>query len=154
MMYEGNNLVIINDQRQREIIHNVYQGLDDNAKAVALSSLLGRTSTYQKITNSFYLYTILRDVAEHIKSCAKCQRHLAMVNNVKQELTNIPVPLNVMKQISVDPCSLPKIYEFKHVVVWFCSQVQKQNPLVTNLPQQLHISCMKLTVNVDVLLYR
>lgn len=153
-MYEGNNLVIINDQRQREIIHNVYQGLDDNAKVVALSSLLGRTSTYQKITNSFYLYTILRDVAEHIKSCAKCQRHLAMVNNVKQELTNIPVPLNVMKQISVDPCSLPKIYEFKHVVVWFYSQGQKQNPLVTNLRQQLHISCMKLTVNVDVLLYR
>ena len=27
MIYEGNNLVIIDDQRQREIIHKVYKGL-------------------------------------------------------------------------------------------------------------------------------
>ena len=116
MMYKGNKLTIIDEQRRRYIIHDFHEGLGDNAKAIALSSHLGKTSTYQTMTSRFYWYTIVTDVAEYIKSI-KCQRHLAILNNVKHELKSIPVSSNVMKQIGVDLCSLPKVDEFKHVLV-------------------------------------
>ena len=103
MMYKGNRFVI--SMNRVEEIH-------DSVKAVALSSHLGRTSTYQKITTRFYWYTTVDDVAEYIKSCTKCQRHPAMPNNVKQELKSIPVLSNVMNQIGVDLCPLPKVDEF------------------------------------------
>ena len=35
--------------------------------AVAMSSHLGRTSTYQKVSSRFYWYTIVNDVADYIK---------------------------------------------------------------------------------------
>ena len=117
MMYKGNRHFIIDEQLRIGIIHNVLQGMGDKAKVVALSSHLGRAFTYQKLTSRFYWYMIVSDVAEYIKSCTKCQRHLAMPNNVKQELKSIPVPSNVMKQIGVDLCSILKVDEFEYVVV-------------------------------------
>ena len=44
MMYKGNRLLIIDEQRQRDIIHDAHQGLGDNDKVAALSLRLGRTS--------------------------------------------------------------------------------------------------------------
>lgn len=41
-----------------------------------------------------------------------------MPNNIKQELKSIPVQWNVMKQIGVGLCSLPKVDEVEHVVVF------------------------------------
>ena len=102
MTYEGNSLIIIDEQGGRDIIHNIHQDLVDNAKAFALSLHLGRTSPYQKTISRFYWYTIVSDVAEYIKCCTKCQRHLTMSNNVKQELKSFFVPSNAMKQIGVD----------------------------------------------------
>ena len=67
--------------------------------------------------NSIYDNATETVVAEYIKSCNKCQRYLAMLNNVKQELKTILVPSNVMMQLGVDLCSLPKAGEFEHVVV-------------------------------------
>ena len=49
MMYKGNAIVIIDEQRRRDITHDIHQGVDDNGKTVASSSHLGSTSTYQKI---------------------------------------------------------------------------------------------------------
>lgn len=40
-----------------------------------------------------------------------------MLNNAKQELKSIPFPLEVMKQIGAEFCFLPKIDEFRHVLV-------------------------------------
>lgn len=68
-MYKGNRLVIIEKQLRRGIIHDLYQGMGDNAKVVGLLSHLGRASTYQKITSRFNCYTIVGDVAEYSKSC-------------------------------------------------------------------------------------
>ena len=107
LMYKGNRLVITDKQRGIDIIHDAHQGLGDNAKAVAMSSHLGRTSPYQKVSRRFYWYTIVNDVTGYIKGCDKCQKHLAMPQNVKEELKSIPVPSEVMKQIGVDICSLP-----------------------------------------------
>ena len=54
-MYKSNRFVTVDEQCPRDIMHNVYQGLGDYVKAVALSSHLGRTSTYQKNNSSFLL---------------------------------------------------------------------------------------------------
>ena len=135
---------------------NRVEEIHDSVKAVALSSHLGRTSTYQKITTRFYWYTTVNGVAEYIKSCTECQRHLAMLNNVKQKLKSISVTSNVMKRIDVDLCSLPKVDVFEHVVVSivYFPKGWKQNQVVKNLHQRLPNSCMSLSVNTDVLLYR
>ena len=98
MMYKANALVIIDEQHRRNIVHDVHQGVGDNAKALASSSYLERTSIYQKITSFLYWYMIVSDVVEYIKiNTSKCQRHQAMSNNAKQELKSISVPSNVMK---------------------------------------------------------
>ena len=67
--------------------------------------------------NSIYDNATETVVAEYIKNCNKCQRYLEMLNNVKQELKTILVPSNVMMQLGVDLCSLPKAGEFEHFVV-------------------------------------
>ena len=55
LMYKGNRLVFTDKQRRIDIIHDVHQGLGNNVKAVAMSSHLGRTSTYQKSIESILL---------------------------------------------------------------------------------------------------
>ena len=91
MTCKGNGLVVIDQQHWRDIINDVHQVLGDNPKVVALSSHLGRTSTYQKITSRFYRYTIVNDVAKYSRSCAKRQRNLTILENVKQELRSIRI---------------------------------------------------------------
>ena len=117
LMYKGNRLVVTDKQRRIDIIHDVHQGLGNNVKAVAMSSHLGRTSTYQKVSSRFYWYTIVNDVADYIKGCDNCQKHLSMPKKVKEELKNIAVPSEVMKQIGVDICCLPSVDEFEYLIV-------------------------------------
>ena len=104
-------------QRRIDIIHNVRQGLDNNVKTVATSSHLGRTSTYQKVSSRFYWYTIVNDMEDYIKDCDNCQRYLSMPKKVKEELKNIVVLSEVMKQIGVGICCLPSENEFEYLIV-------------------------------------
>ena len=55
LMYKGNRPVFTDKQRRIDIIDDVHQGLGNNVKAVAMSSHLGRTSTYQKSIESILL---------------------------------------------------------------------------------------------------
>ena len=75
-MHRVNRLVVTDKQRRIDIIHDIHQGLDNNVKLVAMSSHLGRTSTYQKVSRQFYWYAIVNDVGDYIKGCDNCQKHL------------------------------------------------------------------------------
>ena len=116
-MYKGNRLVFTDKQRRIDIIDDVHQGLGNNVKAVAMSSHLGRTSTYQKVSSRFYWYTIVNNVADYIKGSDHCQKHLSMLKMFKEELKNIAVPSEAMKQIGVDICCLPSVDEFEYLIV-------------------------------------
>ena len=119
-MCKGNRLVITDKQRRIDIIHDVHQELDNNVKAVAMSWYLGRTSTYQKVSSRFYWYTIVKNMADYIKGCNNCQKHWSMPkkkNNNKEELKNIAVPLEVVKQIGVDIYCLASVDEFEYLIV-------------------------------------
>ena len=83
-----------------------------------MSKHLGRTSTYQKISNEFYWYTIVSYVADYIKSCNNYQKHFSRPKKVKQELKNIAVPSEVMKQIGVGICCIPSVHEFEYLIVY------------------------------------
>ena len=61
-----NRLVVADKQRRIDIIHDVHQGLDNNLKAGAMSSHLGRTSTFQKVSSRFYWYTVVNDVHKFV----------------------------------------------------------------------------------------
>ena len=76
LMHRVNRLVVTDKQRRIDIIHDIHQGLDNNVKLVAMSSHLGRTSTYQKVSRQFYWYAIVNDVEDYIKGCDNCQKHL------------------------------------------------------------------------------
>ena len=41
-------------------------------------------------------------MADYIKGCDSCQKHLSMTKKVKEELKNIVAPSEVMKQIGVN----------------------------------------------------
>ena len=109
--------MVTDKQGKIDIIYDPHQELGNNVKAVAMSSHLGRTSTYQKVLSRFYWYTIVNDVADHIKGCDNCQKHLSMPKKVKEELKNTAVPSEVMKQIKVDICCLPSVEEFEYLIV-------------------------------------
>ena len=92
LLYNGNILVVTDKQRRVDLIHYVHQGLGSSVEAVAMSSHLGRTSTYHKASSRFYWYTLVNDVADYIKGCDNCQKHLSMPRKVKEELKNVAVP--------------------------------------------------------------
>ena len=66
LMYKGKRLVVTDKRRRIDIIHDVHQGLGNNIKAFAMSSHLGKTSTYQNVSSRFYWYIIFNDVADYI----------------------------------------------------------------------------------------
>ena len=51
-------------------------------------------------------------MADCVKGCDNCQKRLSMPKKVKEELENIAVPSEMMKQIEVDICCLPSVDEF------------------------------------------
>ena len=83
-MYKGDRLVATDKQRRIDKIHGVHQGQGNNVKAGAMSSHLGRTSTYQKVSSRFYQFTTVNDVADYIKGYDNCQKHLPMPKKVKK----------------------------------------------------------------------
>ena len=117
LIYKGNRLVVTDKQRRIDIIHDVHQGLGNNVKAVAMSSHLGRTSTYQKVSSRFYWYTIVSHVADYVKGCDNCQKYLSMPKKVNEELKGIAVLSEMMKQIGVDICCSPSMDEFEYLIV-------------------------------------
>ena len=144
LIHKGNWLVVTDKQRRIDITHDVHQGLGNSVKAVAMSSHLERTSTYQKVSSRFYSYTIVNDVADYIKCCDNCQKHLSMPKKVKEELNNTAVPSEVMKQIGVDICCLRSVDEFEYLIY----------QSVINLHQQLLSFFMSLFAGMAVLLSR
>ena len=64
-------LVVTDKQRRIDIVHDLHQELGSSVKAVAMSSHLGRTSAYRKVSSPFYWYAIVNDVADYIKCCDK-----------------------------------------------------------------------------------
>ena len=56
-------------------------------------------------------------MADYIKDCDNCQKHLSMPKKVKKELKNIAIPSEVIKQIGADICRLPSVDEFEYLIV-------------------------------------
>ena len=109
--------MVTDKQGKIDIIYDPHQELGNNVKAVAMSSHLGRTSTYQKVSSRFYWYTIVSHVADYVKGCDNCQKYLSMPKKVNEELKGIAVLSEMMKQIGVDICCSPSMDEFEYLIV-------------------------------------
>ena len=116
-MYKKSRLVIKSKDEQRQIIDDIHKGLGENPKAKAMASHRGRDTTYQKVSERFFWYSIFADVSEYVRKCEECQRHGKLQNTISPEMQSIPVPNQVMAQIGVDICNLPDVDGFKHLVV-------------------------------------
>ena len=73
LTYKSKRRVIYENERKQNIIHDVHEGINENAEAVALNGHRGRESTYQKVSERFYWHSMVEDVKNYIKTCAKCQ---------------------------------------------------------------------------------
>lgn len=116
-LYEKKRLVILERQKQREIVRDIHEGIGQSEHSKALSSHYGRDSTYAKIVERFFWYSIYKDVVDYCKACGICQKQGDLKLKSKSELHSVPVPTMVMKQIGVDLCSLPEVDGFRHLVV-------------------------------------
>ena len=66
---------------------------------------------------TFYWYTIVRVVAEFIRSCDECQKQREIKKDMANELHCIHVPSELMKQVDVDIYTLLEVDGFIYLVV-------------------------------------
>ena len=109
--------MIFEESRKQSIIHDAHEGISDSPEAVALSGHRGRESTYQKLSERFYLHGMVDDVKNYIKTCQKCQHQGKIFKKISPDLQSIPIESEVMKPVGVDLCNLPAIDGFKHLIV-------------------------------------
>ena len=101
-------LVILDKDRQRNIIHNIHEGSGDSSHSKAMSAHLGRNPTYENNSARCFWYGIYEDVSNYVQKCNGCQKQRSLSPNVTNELHSVPVSPNVMKQVGADLCSLPE----------------------------------------------
>ena len=61
LTYKEKRRVIFENNRKQNMIHDVYEGINDNSKVVALSGHRGRESTHQKVSARFYWHGVVDD---------------------------------------------------------------------------------------------
>ena len=76
--------MVTDKQGKIDIIYDPHQELGNNVKAVAMSSHLGRTSTYQKVSSRFYWFTIVSDVADYIKAAIFAKTFISAKKKVEE----------------------------------------------------------------------
>ena len=129
-MYKKSRLVIKSKGEQRQIIDDIHKGLGENPKAKAMASHHGRDTTYQKVSERFFWYSIILIHQRNVRKCEECQRHGKLQNTISPEMQSIPVPNQVMAQIGVDICNLPDVDGFKHLVcIDYFSKWSEAKPL-------------------------
>ena len=82
-----------------------------------MSAHLGRTSKHEKITAHFFWYGIYNDVTDQIQKCDRCQRQNSLPPILNNEMHSVPVSPHVMKQVGLDLCFLPKVCDYRHLIV-------------------------------------
>ena len=121
-VYKEKRVVVLEKQRQLEIIKDVHEGIGESSHSKAMSSHHGRDSTYSKIGARFLWYRMYDDVADFIRSCGLCQKQGDIKISTKTELHSVPIPGDVMKQVGVDLCNLPEVDGF-HTICLFESTI-------------------------------
>ena len=103
--------------RQLEIIKDIHESIGKSTHSNAMASHKGRDSTYSKISERFFWYSIYNDVESYIKACEICQKQGDLKLKTNSELQSIPVPVDVMKQVGVNLCTLPEVDGYHYLIV-------------------------------------
>ena len=101
-LYKNKSVVIMEKHRKLERIKDIHEGIGRSTHFKAMASHKGRDSTYSKILERFFWYSIYNDVENYIKACEICQKQGDLKLKTNSELQSIPVPVDVMKQVGVD----------------------------------------------------
>ena len=117
LFYKKSRKVIFDEQQKIEIVHDIHEGIGENARSKAMASHRGRESTYQKLSERFFWHGMVNDVKNYIKNCKNCQRQSNTFKKISPQLQSIPVPTDVMKQIGIDICNLPEVDGYRHLIV-------------------------------------
>ena len=107
----------MDDQQRKEIVKDVYNGIDETSHAKAMASHRGTNTTYDKVSSRFFWYSMRSDIIDFINRCDLCQKQGDLTMEIKNELQNVPVPTAVMKQIGIDLCNLPEVDGYCSLVV-------------------------------------
>ena len=94
-------------QQQLEICKVVQEGFGQSMHSNAMASHKGRDSTYSKISQGFFWYSVYKDAEPYIKSSECCQEQSDLKLKTNSKRHSIPVSSKVTKQVGVDLCGLP-----------------------------------------------
>ena len=117
-LYKCKRVVIMEKHRQLEIIKDIHEGIGKSTNSKAMASHKGRDSTYSKISERFFWFSIYNDVEYYIKACEICQKQGDLKLKTNSELQSIPVPVDVTKQVGVDLCTLPEVGGYHYLIVY------------------------------------
>ena len=73
-MAQREQTCIAYNDREVNIIHDIYEGSGDTSHSKAISAHLGRTPICEKVAARNFWYGIYNDVAGYIQKCDRCQR--------------------------------------------------------------------------------
>ena len=144
-LHKRERVAVMIKQQQLEIIKGVYEGIGQSTHSKSLTSHKGRNSTYSKISECSFWYSIYKVVASYIKSCENCQKQGDLKLKTNSKLHNIPVPSNVMKQVAVDLCWQTEVDEYRYLIVCigYFSKWSEAKPITDKAAPTIASFCMK-----------
>ena len=74
LFYKKSRRIIFHEQQKIEIVHDIHEGIGENARSKAMASYRGRESTCQKLSERLFWHGMVNDVKNYIKNCENCQR--------------------------------------------------------------------------------
>ena len=149
LYYKESRLVIVDKDRQVDIIHDIHERSGDTSHSEAMSAHLGRTPTYEKIAARFFWYGIYNDVADYMQNCNRFQRQSSLPPNLKNEMYSVLVSPYVMKQVVLDFCSLPVVDGYHHLIVCIDYFIDKTALTLDTFLYELvcHHGCFEIQIN-------
>ena len=84
-----------------EIIRDVHSGTGNSEHSKAMASYSGKNSTYEKIAQRFFWYSVSNDISDFVKKREQCQKQ-GDLKSPKADLKPIQIPSIMMKQVGVD----------------------------------------------------
>ena len=78
---------------------------------------VGRNKTCSKMASAYYWPKMQKDIAQYISTCKRCQWvNTTKLQNVNEELHNIPIPMKLMAQVGIDLIKLKPSKGYNYVI--------------------------------------
>ena len=89
-LYRKECIVILERNRQLEIVRDIHEGIGQSEHSKVLSSHYGQDSKNAKIIDQFFWYSIYKDVVDFCRACDICQKQSDLKLKSKMNFITYP----------------------------------------------------------------